>query len=626
MKKRLFIFTRLVLVAGLVLAGCSHPMGAKRVSTRVGYQKLSRNALTSSRYSVDTEVVLQRYGLTRPFAKDPAAALRALHAQAATDDRAELLFALAELNFYHAEQLQRSVRPGAASGAPDYFLASAIYASYFLFGTGSEPGQRAFDRRFRVACDLYNRAVAQAFCTGPANNRTVRIESRVRQLPAGQVAIEVSRERFKWPLDEIEAFLPADEYAPYGLAVRDRSDGLGAPLIVVGKSLDQKRYPRRFPATLFLRVPGDLKAWRENPLAVSLELISSYDHDRVDVDGRVIPLEGDTTAPLAYALNDASVWKLDLAQFFSTEEKIRSGVYFSQPYRPGRIPVVFVHGTASSPIWWADMWNTLRTDAALRERYQFWNFVYNSGNPISQSANRLRSELTRKVAQLDPEGKDAALRQMVVIGHSQGGLLTKLTATDTGHRLWHTISTNDLASLEVDPQVRRALEDHFIFKALPIVQRVVFIATPHRGSYRASNFVRHFARRFMDLPKTFITSSANLLKLRHELQLPEEVGAVVPSSLDGMSPNNKWLLELAEIPTAPHIKAHSVVAIKGRENPPDGGDGVVRYSSAHVPYVESEFVVRSGHSCQDKPAVIEEVRRILISHLRETKGMVNVAP
>jgi hypothetical protein len=42
---------------------------------------------------------------------------------------------------------------------------------------------------------------------------------------------------------------------------------------------------------------------------------------------------------------------------------------------------------------------------------------------------------------------------------------------------------------------------------------------------------------------------------------------------------------------------------------------VVRYTSAHVDYVESEFIVRTGHSSQDHPLVIEEIRRILLEHL-----------
>jgi hypothetical protein len=43
-------------------------------------------------------------------------------------------------------------------------------------------------------------------------------------------------------------------------------------------------------------------------------------------------------------------------------------------------------------------------------------------------------------------------------------------------------------------------------------------------------------------------------------------------------------------------------------------DGVVRYESAHIDGVESEKVVRSGHSVQLKQEAIQEVRRILLEH------------
>ena len=48
--------------------------------------------------------------------------------------------------------------------------------------------------------------------------------------------------------------------------------------------------------------------------------------------------------------------------------------------------------------------------------------------------------------------------------------------------------------------------------------------------------------------------------------------------------------------------------------PEEGNDGVVKYTSAHIDGVESELVVRSGHSTQAEPATIEEVRRILYEH------------
>lgn len=87
------------------------------------------------------------------------------------------------------------------------------------------------------------------------------------------------------------------------------------------------------------------------------------------------------------------------------------------------------------------------------------------------------------------------------------------------------------------------------------------------------------------------------------------------TSIDSMSPKNAGLLSVAEIPLAPGIKGHSIIAIKGDEDPQEGDDGVVTYKSAHIDSVESEFLVRSGHSCQGHPLVIEEVRRILLKHL-----------
>ena len=90
---------------------------------------------------------------------------------------------------------------------------------------------------------------------------------------------------------------------------------------------------------------------------------------------------------------------------------------------------------------------------------------------------------------------------------------------------------------------------------------------------------------------------------------------VVPSAVDNMSPRHHFIRALQEIPVAPSIKAHSIVAVnEGADPVEDGDDGVVKYSSAHIDGVESELVVRSDHSTQGRPETIEEVRRILRLH------------
>src|SRR5262249_21202312 len=158
--------------------------------------------------------------------------------------REDLLYALAELNYSHARSLSRSVKPGESKKAPDFYLSSAIYAWIYLFGKGKEAAPNPFDRRFRVACDLYNQGEALGFQSGLSTKSVVLPPNGQRILGPGTVDVQFSRPAFKWKLEDIATFLPADELAVRGLSVRDRQSGLGAPLIAVGKMLDRKKFPR----------------------------------------------------------------------------------------------------------------------------------------------------------------------------------------------------------------------------------------------------------------------------------------------------------------------------------------------------------------------------------------------
>jgi len=354
----------------------------------------------------------------------------------------------------------------------------------------------------------------------------------------------------------------------------------------------------------------------------SLEFYSGYEYPEVTVNGRKVPLETDSTAPYAYRLNDPSIWsQLGIKRFFSSQVT-QLKLVLAQPYRPGRIPVVFVHGTASSPLWWAEMVNTLRSDAVLRERCQFWFFIYNSSVPIVVSASALRDSLSEELRKLDPEGKDTALQDMVVIGHSQGGLLTKMTVVQTGDRLWHSLSDKNLDDLDLTPETKKLVQQYIFFKPLPFVKRVVFIATPHRGSFLAKGFARKLVRKLTSLPKDIVQVSTDIFsENKGKLKLPRYLQGKLPTSVDSMSAENPVLIALAELPIAPGVTANSIIAVKGAGDYHTGNDGVVEYTSAHLEGVESEFIVRSEHSCQGNPLTIEEVRRILREQLASVPGM-----
>lgn len=83
------------------------------------------------------------------------------------------------------------------------------------------------------------------------------------------------------------------------------------------------------------------------------------------------------------------------------------------------------------------------------------------------------------------------------------------------------------------------------------------------------------------------------------------------------------MTELAPLPLAKGVKGHSIIAGNSEGPLEEGTDGVVKYTSAHLDGMDSEFIVRSGHSCQSNPHTIGEVRRILLLHAKticETEG------
>jgi pimeloyl-ACP methyl ester carboxylesterase len=615
-----------LLVLLLSFAGCSTPIGTNPADHRRQYRQAQISALSHNDYSDTTRLVLRSYELDAAFAHTPRRVLTELHARALTDGRRDLLFALAELSVLQGERLQRRAETDAKATARDSFLMGAIYAYYFLFGDGPEPGVSPFDAHFRLACDFYNYGLAKGLMDSNPGAGGLTLTNTTRQLPVGAMDFKFCGEQLPVTPDAIAAAIPADLLQVRGLPFHHRSSGIGAPLVVVTRTNAQPACPPQFPATALLRLPGSLRVWQAGPLQAKLELHLTFDPVQVELAGQSVPLKSDASAVLAYAFNNEEVWRLGRAQFFSAQERVKSGLYPIQPYQPGRVPVIFVHGTFHSPVHWARTWHALRADPALRGRFQFWCFVYNSGKPISDSAARLRDAIETRLHELDPERRDPALQHVVVIGHSQGGLLTKLTVTDTGETLWRTVSEQPLGELDCPPEVRAVLQRNFIYHRLPSVARVVFISTPHRGSYRATSFVQRVARRLVAVPQNLIAAPGGWLQLREQLQLPAEVNVAVPTSIDGMTPNNPWLLALAELPPAAGVKAHSIIAVKPGQSVPTGNDGVVTYESAHVPYVASEYVARGPHSCQGQSDVIAELRRILLQHLAEMPAAQSIEP
>src|SRR5262249_56692239 len=92
----------------------------------------------------------------------------------------------------------------------------------------------------------------------------------------------------------------------------------------------------------------------------------------------------------------------------------------------------------------------------------------------------------------------------------------------------------------------------------------------------------------------------------------------VPSSIDGLTFENPYLLTIDRLPRAPWVTAHSIIGKVGNGPLETCSDGVVPYSSSHLEWVASEKIINRSHFLQDDPQTIVELRRILFLHLAES--------
>ena len=170
-----------------------------------------------------------------------------------------------------------------------------------------------------------------------------------------------------------------------------------------------------------------------------------------------------------------------------------------------------------------------------------------------------------------------------------------MTAIDSGTRLWDTISQRPLDELILRDDTREQLRRTLFLQPLPFVRRIIFIATPHRGSYEAGSWIAHQVAGFASLPKGFVDVIKDLVTGNPGVVALSVAG--LPRSIHDMTPGNSFVQVLATTPVAPGIPTHSIVAVRGDKPLAEDDDGIVKYESAHLDGVESELANRPDTRC-----------------------------
>lgn len=600
----------LVLAALAVAPGCAGVfVGLRQVDAEYSAEQISTNAISSGKPSASTALVLRRNALDERFEDEPREVIDVLQKLCCERHARDVAFAISELSFLTAVDEEAS----------DLYLTAACFAWFTLFDDSLGPELGRLDPRLRLCCDLYNRSIVEAF---DDEDGDIVLQPGLRSMEGGTVDLDVDMRSVEFDLTRLPRFLPASHYAVVGIQNRHRRAGLGAPLIAVPSkdaagpenTKEALSRPTCAGATFLLRLEGGLDQFVAGSLTGTQELHQPAVETEFKVGETSMPLEFDLTATIAYFVQGSRLLEFELPSFLGSKDDY-SGIYAPTPYARGRIPVVLVHGTNSSLPRWAGMLNDLFADPALRDRIQVWFFTYPSGVPIGISADLLRQALIDMRHRCDPQGTDPALNSVVVIGHSQGGLLTRqLVVEDSEQALWNSLFTKPIDELKLDASSRELAQRVFFSKPLSCVTRAIYIATPHLGSFQADRWYTRIASGLITLPSNVITVASDLV-LHNRDAVQKGMEGRTTSSLDGMRSDNPYLLALAKLHVAKGVHQHCICAIDGDDEPPEGDDGVVAYSSANLAGADSTFLVRHDHSCQSDPLVINEVARILREHI-----------
>ncbi len=651
-----------VALAGVLAPACAG-IGVREAKRPALFADWRASALAADRPSPRTVQTLRIYDLDHVYDRDPDGAARRLHAEAVRDPQPDTLFALAELSYLRGQAVGKKHPDDALR----YYVRCCAYAQHYLLAScvdgeqtlsnappanttvsaraaGNEAARPpdllppmarvlpvappltprdAFDPRFRLACNLYNAGLAQCLrAAQKAGRLDTRTALRLPTPDGGEDRVPVLHVGFDWKPGEFGKLAFCEDYEVVGLANLYRDYGLGVPLIGnLAADADHGYYARQlqFPVTALIRFEGGL-ADLDRADAARLELYNPRTIQAARLGGHAVPLEADLTTPIASFLNQYPADRIALTGFFDADRlRGRAGIKFLEPYQPGKIPVLLVHGLLSSPVTWAPLFNDLQADPALRERFQFWVYFYPTGDPYLATAADLRRSLDKLRSDLDPQHRDPALDQMVLVGHSMGGLVSHLQTVDGGDDFWRLVSDEPIQQVKADEKVDD-LEETFYFHRRTDVRRVIFLGTPHRGSRLSPSLPARLARRFIRAPQDLVAEAADLTAENPALKYRQ-----LPSSVDLLAPNAPALEILADRPRPPGVHYHSVIGVAPKctavverwlaGDADEPGDGVVPVKSAHLDGVDSELVVPADHfHVHQHPLAVREVRRILLEH------------
>ena len=540
------------------------------------------------------------------------------------------------------------------------------YAYAYLFYSARDPKTRLFDNRQVQVRDFYNTSVIALAQIESEISRNGYIYDVTPELDHGnfhiQYFIRQNNELKSLNADAIPEsteIIAASELNFQGLRSINRRDGFGADFVAIlpesienpVRETDSYRFndkrqtannsnngevpagsnihPARYlPVTLTAIPHGNNIEEILSSKDMDFQAYNPYDFNTTRINNTEYPLSANFSAPYGLWLARTDLAAAAYLGLIARESRlVAPHLYMLEPYNPNKRVIIMVHGLASSPEAWISLTHDVLGDPVLREHYQVWQVFYSTNMPILESRYQIHALIENAFNKVDPQHKNIASRQSVLIGHSMGAVISRLLMSNDNF-LKNALS--DFDRKDRDKLLKLPLvQDRFKMQALPEVGRMVLISGPLRGTEYADRWFTRAIRKVIRLPQSFAESIVNGIKDANlDERLIESIHKITLANIQNgpsdLSKQSEFMKMTGNASIVANLPYHSIMGnLQGDVPKSETSDGIVPYTSSHLDGAVSEKIISGGHSIQDTPEAVLELRRILRLHLEK---LGNVAP
>ncbi|RKG37310.1 lipase family alpha/beta hydrolase [Acinetobacter rongchengensis] len=517
---------------------------------------------------------------------------------------------------------------------------SIRYSYAYLFKTERHPQDRIFNNRQVQIRDFYNQALAKLITTYSARNQYKKVG---KQIKVGTSTYSINFNGYP-QLDNIdlENLLSSYNLNFSGLRSINRRDGFGAEFVAVLPELKEEPEEKKYiidpfnykyknginpnihqPRYLSVSMTAQPKntTTLQNILhgtEFQLNVYDPYSIEKINVGANEYPLAANFSAPYGLWLAENNLGAAAYLSLIDRDQHLTMPhLYMLEPYNPNKKVIVLVHGLASSPEAWIRLTNDIMGDQVLRENYQVWQVFYSTNMPIFESRYQINAIINQTFASIDQQSPSA--KNAVLIGHSMGGIIARLLVSDANlvQPALKMLNNRKYDKFKNDP----IFKERLTIKSVPNFDRAIFLSAPHRGTEFADRWFTLAARKIIKLPGAFLGALADSIDDRdiNAKNFLKDVGhGLIQNGPSDLSRNSKFTLVTENVMPKKGMIYHSIMGNDTDSTDPNVmSDGIVPYTSSHLDGAVSEKIIKGGHSIQETPEAVLELRRILRLHLSD---------